>query len=103
MKTIQILLAVALLPLGNLALTSCTTTGGGSSVITTAEQWLTDPANQALINAIAQTVISLIGGLGERKSTTNATVTGQIAQKYPNVPAGALAAIVRNPHAYLKK
>lgn len=101
MKIIQLLLAIVMLPLGTLNLTSCATTGV-TGAVTSAQAWLNDPANQAMINAIAQTAITIIGAFGAREGSTNATVTGKLAAKYPNVPAGALAEIAKHPHNYAR-
>jgi hypothetical protein len=104
MKTILILLTAAMLSLSASSFTSCTSTGGVSGTISSAQAWLNDPKNQAMINSIAQTAISLIGMFGKRTATTDATVVGSIAKKpeYSTVPAGAIKAIAANPHAYIK-
>lgn len=94
-----------MLPLGGLALTSCSTTGGAAGAITSAQAWLNNPANQALINNIANTAITILSvfGSSEKKTaTTHATVVGKLANQYPNVPAGALAEIAKNPSAYAR-
>ena len=98
---VSLIMAIAFTPM---AFVGCGTTGVGT-VITSAQTWLNDPKNQALINEIAAAANILIGAFGgahNLSATTRATVTGKLATDYPNVPAGALAAIARNPHAYVK-
>lgn len=89
------LLATTAIPLG-----SCSNMGGVTGTIITAQAWLKDPANQATITAIANTAITLITAFG---ATTKATITDKLARQYPDVPAGAVAEIAKNPRAYLKK
>ena len=103
MKTNAILLTTAMLSLSTLSFTSCSNMGGVTGTITTAQAWLNDPANQAMINAIANTVIGLIGAFGSPKTAgARATITGKLAPEYPNVPAGALSEIAQNPYKYIK-
>ena len=99
-KLIPILLSVAMLSLSTVTFTSCGTTGGVGGVVTSAQSWLADPKNQALIQEIAGL---LIGMVGEKRGFVSTNAVGQLAVKYPNVPAGALVQIASNPKAYLKK
>jgi hypothetical protein len=100
---IHSMVLVVLLATSSTTFISCANMGGASGVITSAQAWLNDPAHQAEINAIANTIITIVGALGEKKATTNATVVGKVATQYPNVPAGAIVEIAKNPHAYVKK
>lgn len=101
MKTIAILLSVAMLSLSTVSLTSCSSMGGVSGTITSAQAWLNDPKNQAMINAIANTAVAILSAFGAEKGAASKT-TGKLAEKYPNVPAGALAQIAKDPKAYIK-
>lgn len=101
MKTIATLLAIAMFSLYSVSFTSCSSMGGVTGTITTAQAWLNDPAHQAMINAIANTAIAILSGLGEKKGAAK-SVAGQLADQYPDVPAGALSAIAKNPHGYIK-
>lgn len=104
-KQLQIVSAIVALAFAPIAFTGCAGTGIGT-VITSAQAWLNDPKNQALIQEIAAAANILIGAFtAEHKAgaTTRATVVGKLAADYPNVPAGALAEIAKNPNAYTKK
>lgn len=98
MKPIVTLLMAVLLPLSTFTFTSCVTTDV-TGAITSAQAWLNNPANQAMINTIANTAIAILSAFG---GTTNATVVGKLAEKYPDVPAGAVAAIAKNPKSYIR-
>jgi len=99
-KIISIVSTVALLALAPVSFTSCSTTGGGiGGVISSAQAWLNDPNNQALIKTIEQTAGALLPLiLAKHASGVNPedAVVGKLAVKYPNVPAGALRQIVHN-------
>lgn len=104
-RLIGIVSIVMMAAFAPIAFTGCAGTGVGT-VITSAQAWLNDPKNQALIQEIAAAANILIGAFGGERhlgATTRATVTGKLAADYPNVPAGALAQIAKNPNAYLKK
>jgi len=104
MKTITILLTAVMALMFSFSVTSCSSLGQVGGVVTSAQSWLTDPKNQALIQEIAQAASILIGMVGENRGVSStATVVGKLAVRYPNVPAGALAQIVGNPKAYLKR
>lgn len=101
-RIVSLIMALAFTPM---VLTGCAGTGIGT-VVTSAQAWLNDPKNQALIQEIAAAANILIGAFGGERhwgATTRATVTGKLAADYPNVPAGALALIAKNPNAYIKK
>lgn len=75
----------------------------GCASMQTAQDWLNDPKNQALIQQIATTAITVIGMLGAREgANTQATTVGKLSAEYPNVPAGALREIAAHPHTYAK-
>jgi hypothetical protein len=75
----------------------------GCASMQTAQDWLNDPKNQALIGQIATTVITIVGALGEKPTaTTQATVVGKLSAQYPDVPAGALRTIAAQPRKYAK-
>jgi len=75
----------------------------GCASMQTAQDWLNDPKNQALIQQIATTAITVIGMLGAREgANTQATTVGALSAKYPNVPAGALRQIAAHPQTYAK-
>lgn len=103
-KLMQTVMAVSLMAIATETLTSCAGTGG-ASVVTSVQTWLNDPKNQAIIQEIAAAANILIGAFANKSvsATQTATVTGKLAQDYPNVPAGALTTIAKNPAAYLKK
>lgn len=102
-KYISILLTAACLSLSTVTFTSCAGTGVGT-VVTSAQAWLNDPKNQALIQEIAAAANILIGAFAEKRgATTTTTVTGKLATQYPDVPAGAISTIAHNPKAYLKQ
>ncbi len=77
-------------------LTSCATTS-----LTSAQAWLNDPKNQQMISQIAQTAITLVTAFAAERNG-RVTAVGKLAETYPDVPAGAVAAIAKNPHAYVK-
>lgn len=102
MKTIATLLMAAMLSLSTITFTSCVTTDV-TGTITSAQAWLNNPANQATINAIANTVIAVISVFAAHSSSPSPdTVIGKVAPQFPDVPCGAVAAIAKNPKAYIK-
>lgn len=107
MKSIISLVLSTVLFISALACNSCTSTSGtGSGIsgaVSSAQSWLTDPKNIALIQQIAADAVSAAALFGKRGATSNAAVVGNLASKYPDVPAGALAKIAANPDAYAKK
>jgi hypothetical protein len=76
----------------------------GCASMQTAQGWLSDPKNQALIQQIATTAISILVGLGAREDSTTAkaNVVGKLSAQYPDVPAGALNQIAAQPRKYAK-
>jgi hypothetical protein len=106
-RRVTSLLLAACLSIGAAtSLTSCSSTGGLGGVtgaISSAQSWLADPKNQAMIQQIANDALSVATLFGKHAQTTDATVVGKLAQKYPDVPAGAITQIAKNPTAYAKK
>ncbi len=76
----------------------------GCASMQTAQGWLSDPKNQALIQQIASTAIGALVLLGKRETpaTAHAVTVGELSAKYPDVPAGALREIAAHPHTYAK-